>query len=110
MPEPATRSDKGQRRLALVALVVATVIYGISLPFAGLAAMMSPLAFGDGATPASWAFLGGAISYPLLVIGSLVSAWVLYRRRRHRASMIALLAPIVGAPLCAGVAALVLGR
>ena len=110
MPEPAARSDKGQRRLALVVLVVASVVYGITLPFAGLAALMSPMAFDSGASPASWAFLGGAVSYPLFVVGSVTAAWFLYRRRRHRASMIVLLAPVVGAPLCAGIAALVLGR
>ena len=110
MAQPATTSDKRRRPLTLVVLVIATVVYLLTLPFAVVAALMSPMAFDSGQSPAAWAYLGGALSYPVLVVATLLAAWLLYRRRRYRACLSVLLVPLVGAPLVAGAAALVLGR
>lgn len=99
-----------RRPWTLVVLVAATIVYVSSLPFAVVAALFSPMAFDSGASPAAWAYLGGALSYPLLVVAALITAWLLYRRRRHRACLVVLLVPLVGAPLLAVVAALALGR
>ena len=109
MAQPAAGGGR-RRPWTLVVLVGATIVYIVSLPFAVVAALMSPMAFDSGQSPAAWAYLGGALSYPLLVVAALIAAWVLYRRRRHRACLVVLLVPLVGAPLLAGVAALTLGR
>jgi len=94
----------------LVALVVATCVYALRLPLAVLAALVSPMAFDSGDSPAAWVYLGLALSYPVLVIAALIAAWLLYRRRRYRASLVVLLLPLLGAPLLAAVAAVTLGR
>ena len=110
MAQPTSSGDKRRRPLTLVVLVVATAIYLLTLPFALAAALMSPMAFDSGESPAAWAYLGGALSYPVLVVATLIAAWLLYRRRRHRGCLVVLLVPLVGAPLVAGAAALAFGR
>jgi hypothetical protein len=109
-PSAPAAGEAKRRRVAFVVLVLSTIVYAVSLPFAVVVALMSPIAFRAGASPASWAYLGGALGYLLLVVVTLVLAWVLYRRRRHRACLVVLLLPLVGAPILAVVAALALGR
>jgi hypothetical protein len=110
MAQPVAAGGRRRRPLTLVALIAATAVYVLSLPFAVVAALMSPMAFDSGQSPAAWAYLGGALSYPIWVVAGLVSAWLFYRRRRERASMVALLLPLLGSPLVAVAAALLLGR
>lgn len=110
MAQPAATGGRGRRPLTLVVLVVATVLYLLSLPFAVVAALMSPMAFDSGQSPAAWAYLGGALSYPLLVVAALIASWLLYRRRRHRGCLVVLLAPLIVTPLVAGASALAFGR
>ena len=109
MAQPA--AGGGSRRpWTLVVLCAATVIYVITLPFALVSALVSPVVFDSGASPAAWAYVGGVLSYPVLVVVSLIAAWLLYRRRRHRACLVLLLVPLVGAPLLALLTALLWGR
>lgn len=110
MAEPAVGGDKQQRRLAMVVLVLATVIYAVTLPFAAMAALMMPMAFDSGESPVAWAYLGAAICYPLLVVVTLIACWVLFGRQRYRGAMIVLLLPLLGTPLAAGIAALTHAR
>ncbi len=109
MAQPAATGAKGRSR-TLVALILATAVYGVSLPFAVVAALFSPMAFDSGESPAAWAYLGGALSYPLLVVTALIAAWLLYARRRHRPCLLVLLVPLLGTPLLAALAAFTLGR
>jgi hypothetical protein len=110
MVEPGQAADKRRRRVALVVLVVGTALYLVSLPFALVAAIMAPMAFDSGESPAAWAYLAGVLAYLFLVVVALLSGWLLFRRRRHRAAMAVLLLPPLGAPLVAATAALTLGR
>ncbi len=108
MAQPA--AEGGTRRpWTLVVLVVATAIYAVTLPFALVSALVSPVVF-DSDSPAVWAYVGGVLSYPVLVVVSLIAAWALYRASRHRACLVVLLIPLVGAPLLAAFAALTFGR
>jgi hypothetical protein len=102
--------DKRRRRWALAVLVPATVIYLLSLPLGVAAALMAPMAFDSGQSPAAWAYLAGSLAYLFLVVTALISAWLLFRRARYRAAMLVLLLPPLGTPVVAGAAAVALGR
>ena len=106
----ATTSARRRRPWTFVALLGATVVYVVSLPFAILAAMMSPMAFDSGESPAAWALLGAALGYPFLAVATVIVAWVFYARGRYRAALLVLLVPLLGTPLIATAAALTLGR
>src|SRR5689334_4442710 len=96
MVEPTEGEGRVRRPVALVVLVLASTIYGSSLPFAVVASLMSPVAFHGGQSPVAWAYLGGALSYPILVVTTLVAGWLLYRRQRYRAALVVLLVPLLG--------------
>ena len=110
MAELPTDDHKRRRRWALAVLVPATLIYLLTLPLGVIAALMSPMAFDSGQSPAAWAYLAGALAYLLLVVVALVGAWLLFRRASYRAAMLVLLLPLLGTPLVAAAAALTLGR
>jgi hypothetical protein len=109
MAQPAAAGGGRRRPWPLVVLFGATVIYGLTLPFAIVSAVVTPFAL-DSDSPAVWAYLGGVLSYPVLVVVSLLAGWTLYRARRYRASLLVLLIPLLGSPLLAAFAALTLGR
>lgn len=98
-----------RRPWTLVVLVVATAIYAVTLPFAIVSAVVTPWAL-DSDSPVVWAYLGGALSYPVLVVVSLLGGWALYRAQRYRACLVVLLIPLIGSPLLAAFAALTFGR
>lgn len=60
-------------------LIVVTVLYLLSLVPAALAIMMTPFAFDQGSTPEAWALVTKILVYPLVVVVTIIGAWILYR-------------------------------
>ncbi|MFP5287984.1 MAG: hypothetical protein ACLGI9_19765 [Thermoanaerobaculia bacterium] len=90
VPAPARRS-----RGVLIYLIVATILFGLSLLPAAMAAMMSPMAFDAGESPEAWALVLLTLSYPVLVLLGLLVAWILYARRAYRTAIAFSLLPLL---------------
>jgi hypothetical protein len=90
-PAPARRS-----RGVLIYLIVATIVFGLSLLPAAMAAMMSPMAFDSGESPEAWTLVLLVWSYPVLVLVGLLVAWILYASRAYRTAIAFSLLPLLG--------------
>ena len=89
-PAPASRT-RGVR----IYLIIATIVFGLSLLPAALAVLVSPMAFDAGESREAWAFVITVWTYPVLVLLGLLGAWILYARRAYRAAIAFSLLPLL---------------
>jgi hypothetical protein len=89
-PPPARRS-----RGVLIYLIIATVVFGLSLLPAAMAVIMSPMAFDAGESRQVWTLVLLLWAYPVLVILSLLAAWILFAVRAHRTAIAVSLLPLL---------------
>lgn len=76
-----------RKKIALWVLIPCTILFLGSLVPAGLMIMFSPMAFDAGQTPALWAFVITLWIYPLVVLFTILAAWVSYGLRAYRLAM-----------------------
>jgi hypothetical protein len=87
---PPVRRSRGVR----IYLIVATVLFGLSLLPAAMAALMSPMAFDAGESQEAWTFVLLVWASPVLVILGLLAAWILYAARACRTAVAISLLPL----------------
>lgn len=87
-------SSRGRRRTR-IALIVITVLWVLALLPAGAFALMSPFAFDSGTSDAAWRVFVGLIAMPFVLVFSTIIAWILFALKKHRASILAALLPVV---------------
>ena len=90
--QPVPEKGRGTTK---VLLIVATVLYGLSLLPAAMMVLMSPMMFDSGESPKLWTIFGLVVGYPVLVLLTLVVAWVLFVKKKYRAALIVSLLPIL---------------
>lgn len=90
VPAPASR-----RQGVLVYLIVATILFGLSLIPASVGALMSLMAFDTGPSRMAWTVVSLAWAYPALVILGLLLAWIFYAIRANRAAIACSLLPLL---------------
>ncbi len=91
-PTPvAPRRSRG----VMIFLIVATVLFGLSLLPAAMAVMMSPMAFDAGESREAWTFVLSVWAYPVLVILGLLMAWIFYTARAYRTAIAFSLLPLL---------------
>lgn len=83
------------RRLAKIGLLILTVLWGLLLIPAILFAEMSPFAFDSGTTPEAYRVFYLMISFPFVLVGSLIFGWVLYAIRLYLPGFLTALLPVV---------------
>lgn len=87
--------NSGRRRTVQIILIVATVLYAVSLlPWAAVA-MMSPMAFDAGYSREAAFLVSCVLAYPVLVLIALVGGWLCYAKRKHTAARVFLLLPLL---------------
>lgn len=65
-------------------MIVATVFYGVALPFVGVMAMMSPMASDAGVNAKVWTFIIAMMTWPLAFIAAILLGWLFtWLRRTH---------------------------
>lgn len=89
------------RRLALVALVLASVGFGLAALGVLPLLVISPVLFDSPATEPIFPLLiiAGLLAFPVLVVLGLTRAWLAFRRQAHRDALLCLLLPALGAGL-----------
>lgn len=65
-------------------MIVATVLYGVALPFVGVMAMMSPMASDAGVNAKVWTFIIAMMTWPLAFIAAILLGWLFTWLRRTR--------------------------
>lgn len=89
-PTPVSR-----RQAVLTYLIVATILFGLSLIPASVGALMSLMAFDTGPSRIAWTMVSLAWAYPALVILGLLLAWIFYAVKAHRAAIACSLLPLL---------------
>ena len=74
-------------------MIVATILYGIALPFVAFMAMMSPMASDAGVNTKVWTFIIAMMTWPLAFVAAVVLGWVFTGLRRKRAVWTVLVMP-----------------
>ena len=90
-PAPTPSRPRG----VLIFLIVATIVFGLSLLPAAMAVMMSPMAFDAGQSREAWTLVVLVWAYPVLVIVGLVVAWILYAFKAYRTAIAFSLLPLL---------------
>ncbi len=93
--QPVPPVPERGRRATRILLIVATVLYGLSLVPAAFMVMMSPMMFDAGPSPEVWTMFGLVVGYPVLVLVTIVLGWVLFAYKKYRAALIVSLLPIL---------------
>lgn len=93
--QPVQPVPKKGRGTTKVLLIIATVLYALSLLPAGMLVITSPMIFDAGESPKLWTIFGLVVGYPVLVLLTLVVAWVLFVKKKYRAALIVSLLPIL---------------
>ena len=93
--QPVQRVPEKRRGTTRVLLIVVTVLYVLSLLPAGMLVITSPMIFDAGESPKLWTIFGLVVGYPVLVLLTLVVAWVLFVKKKYRAALIVSLLPIL---------------
>ena len=96
-PTRLTRRSRG----ALIYLIIATAVLGLSLLPAAMAVMFSPMAFDSGQSAQTWTLVLLVWAYPVLVVLGLLAGWVLYAIRAYRTSVALTLLPLLDAVVLA---------
>ena len=89
-PTPSPRS-----RGVLIYLIVATILFGLSLIPAAMGVLMSPMVFDAGESREAWSMAIIIWAYPVLVILGLLLAWILYASRSYRTAILCSLLPLL---------------
>lgn len=92
--QPAS-TPVSRRQGVLTYLIVATILFGLSLLPAAVGAMMSLMAFDTGPSRMAWTFVILVWAYPALVILGLLLAWIFYAAKAHRAAIACSLLPLL---------------
>lgn len=93
-PQPAS-TPASRRQGVLAYLIVATILFGLSLIPAAVGSLMSLMAFDTGPSRMAWTWVILVWAYPALVILGLLLAWILYAARAHRAAIACTLLPLL---------------
>lgn len=94
-PAAALPPPPRYQRFAKIGLIVLTVLWGLLLMPAVLFALMSPFAFDSGTTREAYRVFYLMISFPFVLVGSLIFGWVLYAVRLHLPGFLVALLPVV---------------
>jgi hypothetical protein len=70
-----------RKKIALVILISATVLFLASLLPTGAMIIFSPMAFDSGPKPGTWAFVITLFAYPVVVLVRLAAAWICFAKR-----------------------------
>jgi hypothetical protein len=84
-----------RRRGTLVFLIVATIVFGLSLLPAAMFVLVSPMAFDSGESKEAWTFVLAVWAYPVLVLVGLIAAWIFYAVRLYRTAVVFSLLPLL---------------
>jgi hypothetical protein len=84
-----------RKKIALWVLISATVLFLCSLVPAALLIMFSPMAFDAGATRGLWTFVIMLWAYPVVVLITIIAAWISLALRAFRLAMWWNLLPII---------------
>lgn len=93
------------RTVALIINVVSHCLYVLSLPIGYLLSMFSVMLFDAPESEQNWmvwAFYYALKSYPYMVVGAIVLAWILYKKRLYKWTYPVNAIPIVAIIACAG--------
>ena len=82
-------------RTHLAAIIVATVLYGIALPFSVTLAMFSPMASDGGINAGIWTFIVSLMTLPIAIVVALILGWIFYATRLPRLMWAAILFPLL---------------
>lgn len=94
-PQAALPPQPRHKRFAKIGLIILTVLWGLLLIPAVLFALMSPFAFDSGTTPEAWRVFYLMISFPFVLVGSVIFGWVLYAVRLYLPAFLAALLPVI---------------
>ena len=83
------------RQTVLFVLIPATVLFLGSLLPAGTMIIFSPMAFDAGPKPGLYAFVITLVAYPVVVLATLVTAWICFAKQAYRLAMWLNVLPIV---------------
>ena len=92
MSAPVT--DRG-KKVALWVLVLANVLFVVSLVPAGIMIMFSPMAFDAGPRASTWIFVITLLAYPVVVLITIIAAWISFGRRAYRLAMWLTALPVI---------------
>jgi hypothetical protein len=84
-----------RKKIALVILISATVLFLASLLPTGAMIIFSPMAFDSGPKPGTWAFVITLFAYPVVVLVTLAAAWICFAKRAYRLAMSLCVLPII---------------
>ena len=84
-----------QRKIARRILILATILFLGSLLPVGMMILFSPTAFGAGAKPGAWVFAIILFAYPVVVLATLVAAWICFAKHAYRLAMWLNVIPII---------------
>ena len=91
------------RRRTLVALLLITSLFLLSLIPAAFFVMMSPMAFDSGASKESWMIVLPIWCYPPAVLLSVAGSWIAFAAKRYRFALIWSLLPLLNVVFLAAV-------
>jgi hypothetical protein len=74
-------------------MIVATLLYGIALPFLVTMALLSPMASDAGVNTKVWTFMIAMATWPVGFVLAIVLGWLFFALRRRRAMWVALALP-----------------
>jgi len=76
-----------RKKIALCILIPATLLFLASLFPAGMMILFSPMAFDAGVKPGLWAFVITLLAYPVVVLMTIIAAWISFARQAYRLAM-----------------------
>jgi hypothetical protein len=79
----------------LIAMIVASVVYGIALPFTVMAAMFSPMASDSGVNTGVWIFIITMMTLPVAILAAVIAGWIFYATRMPRLMWVAIAFPLL---------------
>jgi hypothetical protein len=101
-----TANPQRAPRGMLIALILITTVFLLSLLPAAMFVMMSPMAFDAGASKEAWMIVIPIWLYPFSVLVSVVGSWIAFAAKRYRFALIWSLLPLLDVAFLAAVFAL----
>ncbi len=95
-----------RKRTCLIALILITAVFVLSLVPAALFVMMSPMAFDSGTSTDAWMIVISIWLYPLAVLLSVSGSWIAFAAKRYRFALIWSLLPLLDVAFLAAMFAL----
>ncbi|MGQ0559180.1 MAG: hypothetical protein ACT4OE_06290 [Sphingosinicella sp.] len=84
-----------KNRALFWALVAATILYLVALPFSTMMVMMMPMASDSGLDWRVWLFTEAALTFPVALVLCPVLGWVAYAKRWNRTGWIVVALPLL---------------